>query len=144
VGGAFTFRVALGAQSHGIHLVSYYCFAYPLASLATMRAYGARSTTTSTSVDGCFVGWEGIFICCPEFTFNDLLVQHIKHSVSDKCIEKYTAHGWHELVWKDTIVHMEQVDGLNFRLQNAHHNLIFTPIGGISLIDLSIFCVHGL
>jgi hypothetical protein len=81
------------------------------------------------------IGWEGIFVCCPEFTFNDLLVQRIKHGVSDKCIEKYTARGWHELVWKDAIVHMEQVDGLNFRLQNAHHNLIFTPIGGILLID---------
>jgi hypothetical protein len=74
------------------------------------------------------IGWEGIFVCCPEFMFNDLLVQCIEHGVSDKCIEKYTARGWHELVWKDAIVHMEQMDSLNFRLQNAHQSLVFTLI----------------
>jgi hypothetical protein len=45
------------------------------------------------------IGWEGIFVACPEFTFNDIVLRRLGHDTNDKFINKYTCHGWHEIEW---------------------------------------------
>jgi hypothetical protein len=62
------------------------------------------------------IGWDGIVVACPEFTFNDIVLRRLSHADVDKYIDKYTARGWHEIEWMGTLVHMDQVEDLTDRL----------------------------
>jgi len=47
------------------------------------------------------VGWEGIYVFHPEYTFNDLVLRRLHHNVfthNEACIAKYHERGWYEIV----------------------------------------------
>jgi len=77
------------------------------------------------------VGWEGIIVLCPEFTFNNLVLRRLRHgglARQKECLLKYKEQGWRELYWQGHPVYMEDVEGLLSRtccLRDGRH---FTPI----------------
>ena len=39
------------------------------------------------------ISWNGIYVACPEYTFNDIQVRNPAHGRNNKCIEKYMDGG---------------------------------------------------
>ena len=77
------------------------------------------------------VGWEGIIVLCPEFTFNNLVLRRLNHAglaQQAECLVKYKRRGWHELYWRGLPVYMEDVEGLLGRARYLHDRRFFTPI----------------
>jgi hypothetical protein len=77
------------------------------------------------------VGWEGIFVLCPKFTFNNLVLRRIRHdrlAHQDECLLKYKERGWNKLYWQGLPVYMEHVEGLLSRVHSLHDKRFFTPI----------------
>ena len=77
------------------------------------------------------VGWEGIYVFYPEYTFNGLLLRRLHHEVftgNEACIAKYHERGWYEIVWKGSRVYLEQVDGLVERARAPYDPRVFTPV----------------
>ena len=71
------------------------------------------------------IGWEGIYVMFPEFTFNKVLVRQdaqIKKR-GDQCMPKYFARGWLEILWEGKRLGLEEVEGLTARRWFLSHVL---------------------
>ena len=74
------------------------------------------------------IGWEGIYVVAPEYTFNNLVLHRMHHHNSDQCIEKYHLCRWHEISWQGSPIFMEQVDGLLSHIKDPTNPSIFLPV----------------
>jgi hypothetical protein len=77
------------------------------------------------------VGWEGIIVLCPEFTFSNLVLRRLEHDPlprHEECMLKYKKRGWNELYWRGSPVYMGHVEGLLGRVHYLRDKRFFTPI----------------
>lgn len=77
------------------------------------------------------VGWDGIYVLFPEYTFNNLLLRRLDHGTfmhRERCIAKYHDRGWYEIDWDGCRVYMEHVEGVVDRVKTLHGKGVFTPI----------------